>query len=592
MQLDTGWSPGQRALLRFLEQQGVLTKEPIAPGAGRPTNADLFAAFADAIDQQALVDLVAQALRIAAVDLEGFTPEPELVSLVPVEVARRGEVVPIARHEGTLEVAAVNPLDLETVKSVEFTTGLRVRTKIARREDVCRALSEAYGIELETPPPAAPRNAPSPEAAQDDVQPVGSDADPAPVAEPSIEASGPEPEAPGAAESTSDEPAGEREDLRWSFELGAEDGSGEDAVAPAWDAATEADEAAADDATAPDDHDDAAVYELSPDDELEALSARYATDAEPTTVDEPASIEKATSAEEPANAGAEWGIVEPKAITTSEPDSTDEPAPAVTEADVAVETAADEIDPPAEVEIEAEAVEIEVEADSSSATDSECVLEKGETESVWTIVEGAEEVDVEDDVEALGRFDDVRLDEDDASAEPEVVRVDFDERAGDPDEIATGLDALTTGLDALATGLREASPEVGLGDRPAPGVLASPAPGRPAVLVVSRDLARRVALREALEAGDEAPCVLTMRDDAEAAAVFALVGAGVAAVVVEGGALALDGRPLWQAAREWSDRIVVWGGRPTGDVVSLDRNTDANEVAARVQDLVKETIDD
>ncbi|HEX6130413.1 MAG TPA: hypothetical protein VF044_01715, partial [Actinomycetota bacterium] len=170
MQPETGWSAGQRALLRFLEQQGILTEEPAAPAAGRPTNADLFATFADAIDQRSLVDLVSRALRIASVDLEGFAPMPDLVALVPVEVARRGEVIPIAQYDGTLELAAANPLDLETVKSVEFTTGLRVRTKVALREDVCRALREAYGM----PAPAAVDESPEPVACGGD-EPVADD---------------------------------------------------------------------------------------------------------------------------------------------------------------------------------------------------------------------------------------------------------------------------------------------------------------------------------------------------------------------------------------------------------------------------------
>jgi len=377
VQPETGWSTGQRALLRFLEQQGVLAAEPLAPAVGRPTNADLFAAVAAAIDQQGLVDLVSQALKIGAVDLGDFTPMPDLVALIPVDVARRGEVVPIAQHDGTLEVAAANPLDLETVKSVEFTTGLRVRTKIARRADVCRAVCDAYGV-----PPAADR----PEAA----------------------------------------------------------------VAPE------------------------AVVDAGPEE-----SAAWEPVEDPT---------------EP------WVVVDDDAVAAAERPvpSTDDDAPELPY----------------------------------------------------------------DDVRDLGLFDDVRLDDPGA-----LDDIEDDERRARPDAPAS------------------AAPDLDVGAA-APAVL-----DRPAVVVVSRDLWRRVAIREALETRADAPCVLTMRDEVEARAALALGRVG--AVVVEGGALAGDGRPLWEALRSSAIGLVVWGGRPAAtDVVGLDRDTNADEVAAHVRALLGEAVDD
>lgn len=438
VQPETGWSAGQRALLRFLEQQGILKAEPAAPVAGRPTNADLFATFADAIDQRDLVDLVSRALRIASVDLAGFAPMPDLVALVPVEVARRGEVIPIAQYDGTLELAAANPLDLETVKSVEFTTGLRVRTKVAVRADVCRALGDAYGIPATPPAPAAaPLEAPA--------------ADPPEAASAPVETAQPESGDAGTVWQSAAAP----EPAAWSFDATADDaGDGESA-------------------------DGASVTEAV-DDEAEEESA------------------------------IEWRAVD-----------------------------GDEGVPVWELPDDGTA---EVDGESALATDDEPAASTDD-EPALSIDDGAPD---------LGRFDDVRLD--------------------DPAPAAT---------EASGARVAVAPAAAPIGRGTAPPV------GRPAVVVVTRDLGRRVAVREALEGAVGAPCVLTMRDEMEARAALGL--GGVAVLVVEGGALGADGRPLWEALRGRAGATVVWGGRPVAsEVVSLDRDTEAAEVAARVRALLEE----
>jgi hypothetical protein len=468
VQPDTGWSTGQRALLRFLEQQGILPSEPAAPATGRPSNSDLFATFADAIDQQALVDLVSHALRIAAVDLAEFVPMSDLAALVPSEVAQRAEMVPIAQYDGTLEVAAANPLDLEAVKSVEFTSGLRVRTKVARRADVCRVVSDTYGVapvaetpapvETVTPTETAPEPGPAPEAV----------AVPPPVNETPV------PELVAPAPAAEPPPAGQPG--AWSFEVQPADAEVAETASEVGAAGADADPSEADEANSEDD------------------VTTWTLDIDPDADDEPTAWML------------EIGDDDAPAGTGSEPEAADD----------AAETSADPAPAPP--------------------------------------LAGPPEPGLSD-LETLGGFDDVRLDDGGETAAQEETA----------DETCP------------------AAPSV------VPG--ASLESGRPAVLVVSRDLSRRVVLREALEQGADAPCVLTMRDEVEARAT---VGLGrVAVVVVEGGALAADGRPLWEVLRARVAGVVVWGGRPLASgVVGLDRDTNVTEVAARVRALLEETVDD
>jgi hypothetical protein len=146
-----GWSLGQRALLRFLQREGVLTEEPSAPTGGPASNGELFARLASSIDQSGLVSLVADSLRVPSVDLDTEALMQDLISLLTPEVAAACEMIPVAQYDDTLEVATANPLDVEALKTVEFTTGLRVRARVTTRASVLRALATWYGIAAAAP---------------------------------------------------------------------------------------------------------------------------------------------------------------------------------------------------------------------------------------------------------------------------------------------------------------------------------------------------------------------------------------------------------------------------------------------------------
>jgi hypothetical protein len=148
-----GWSLGQRALLRFLQREGVLAEEPSVPAGEPATNAALFARLASSIDQSGLVSLVADSLRVPSIDLDAEVLMQDLISLLTPDLAAACEMIPVAQHDDMLEVATANPLDVDALKTIEFTTGLRVRARVTTRASVLRALATWYGIAVEAPAP-------------------------------------------------------------------------------------------------------------------------------------------------------------------------------------------------------------------------------------------------------------------------------------------------------------------------------------------------------------------------------------------------------------------------------------------------------
>jgi hypothetical protein len=180
------WTPGQRALLRFLEREGLVQGLPEPPpGDGAPADDGLFAIIASMVPPSVLAELLSARLHLPILESDDAVGA-EANELLAAAVATRCGIVPVAATAQTLEVATANPLDLDAVKTVEFAAGKRVRVRVATPETVRRALVRLYGDEAG--PAAAPIEAAAtpveaPLPVEDAVAPVGAAPEPPPEPE-------------------------------------------------------------------------------------------------------------------------------------------------------------------------------------------------------------------------------------------------------------------------------------------------------------------------------------------------------------------------------------------------------------------------
>ncbi|MCG3178659.1 MAG: Type II secretion system protein E [Phycisphaerae bacterium] len=102
---------------------------------------------------QALVELghatedhVAKALAaqfdMEYVDLEAGLITPGAMELLPEELVRRHNVLPLTQADGRLKVIISDPLDLETLDVLRFRTNLEVETLIASREKIRKFIDQ------------------------------------------------------------------------------------------------------------------------------------------------------------------------------------------------------------------------------------------------------------------------------------------------------------------------------------------------------------------------------------------------------------------------------------------------------------------
>jgi type IV pilus assembly protein PilB len=86
---------------------------------------------------------VAERLGLEFLDLSTYRVDMGAVGLLPADVAKRNELVPIARDdERTLVVAMADPANVVAIDDVEIQTGMNVRTAVATREDILAVIAQ------------------------------------------------------------------------------------------------------------------------------------------------------------------------------------------------------------------------------------------------------------------------------------------------------------------------------------------------------------------------------------------------------------------------------------------------------------------
>src|ERR1700758_5528331 len=86
---------------------------------------------------------IAERLGLEFLDLSQYRLDVAAVNLLPADVARRCELVPVAREgDRTLIVAMADPANVVAIDDVEIQTGMSVRAAVATREDILAVISQ------------------------------------------------------------------------------------------------------------------------------------------------------------------------------------------------------------------------------------------------------------------------------------------------------------------------------------------------------------------------------------------------------------------------------------------------------------------
>ncbi len=76
-----------------------------------------------------------------------YTIDPEVLKLIPEELARSMRLVPLDKVGGVLSVVMINPLTLAMKEQLEKITKCRIATFIATKTEIDEAIARWYGKE-------------------------------------------------------------------------------------------------------------------------------------------------------------------------------------------------------------------------------------------------------------------------------------------------------------------------------------------------------------------------------------------------------------------------------------------------------------
>jgi len=96
------------------------------------------------VSEQDIVEALSAQLGIPTVDLDDVNPEPEALALVPVDIARRHHILPLAKTQERIVLAMSNPLDVVALDYVRARTGCMVEAQVASRSEILRRITQYY----------------------------------------------------------------------------------------------------------------------------------------------------------------------------------------------------------------------------------------------------------------------------------------------------------------------------------------------------------------------------------------------------------------------------------------------------------------
>jgi type IV pilus assembly protein PilB len=97
------------------------------------------------ISEEEMAQALSRQLGYPYIDLSQFEVYPDVINLIPVDIAKKHMIMPIHRIRSFLTMAMVDPTDLDVIENVRFRTSLSIQPVIASESGINDAISKYYG---------------------------------------------------------------------------------------------------------------------------------------------------------------------------------------------------------------------------------------------------------------------------------------------------------------------------------------------------------------------------------------------------------------------------------------------------------------
>jgi len=96
------------------------------------------------ITEEKLVTFLSRQYGVPAINLSDYKIDPSVLKLVPVDIARKYLIMPVARVGATLTIAMADPSNVFAIDDVKFMTGYNVEVVVSSESSILSAVSSHY----------------------------------------------------------------------------------------------------------------------------------------------------------------------------------------------------------------------------------------------------------------------------------------------------------------------------------------------------------------------------------------------------------------------------------------------------------------
>ncbi|HTL10846.1 MAG TPA: type IV-A pilus assembly ATPase PilB [Bdellovibrionota bacterium] len=137
-----------KALAELLMKDRVITQQHLADvmqAAGNNDNHAQLLIEKGYVSETKLVYYLGRKFGLPSINLAKFEVRPEIISLVPPDLARKHRCVPIQANQGTLVVAVADPTQVRALEELKFRVKMNVEAVITSFSALDGALAKYYG---------------------------------------------------------------------------------------------------------------------------------------------------------------------------------------------------------------------------------------------------------------------------------------------------------------------------------------------------------------------------------------------------------------------------------------------------------------
>ncbi|MCK5145893.1 Flp pilus assembly complex ATPase component TadA [bacterium] len=132
----------ERKVLSLDEAKSVLTQ---VKNAEVPTDLESFLIDSGIVEEEIVFEAKAALMNVPYIDLRNYEIDPEVLELIPPQIARGFVFFPLFRIDETLLIAMSNPKDITAVDKVTQLTQLEVSPALSSKSAIIDAIDRYYG---------------------------------------------------------------------------------------------------------------------------------------------------------------------------------------------------------------------------------------------------------------------------------------------------------------------------------------------------------------------------------------------------------------------------------------------------------------